>query len=148
MAPTQLCLMLAVPLVLTGCLPPDWKLIDQRTFWPQQTPNAADVARGNISKIPLAVIRFDDLDADFRPALADAVVAAQARKADVEFDVLAPIPTTAPQDEQDRYASQGQDDTQDVASALAADGVSPDRVHIGFRGDPGSPPREVLVYVR
>jgi len=146
MASTRICLTL-VALLLSGCAPP-LKLIDQRTFWPAQTPTAGDLARGTLPKTPLVEIRFDDLDADFRPALADAVAAAQSRKADVEFDVLVPIPTTAPQEEQDRFTSQGQADAQEVASALAADGVLPDRVHIGFRGDPGSPPREVLVYVR
>jgi hypothetical protein len=148
MLPTRVILVLAAPLLLTGCWAPDWKLIDQRTFWPPHAPEAGDVARANLPKFPLAVIRFDDLDADYRPALAEAVQAAVDRKADVEFDVLTPIPTTAPQAEQDRFATQGEADAQEVATALAADGVLPDRVHIGFRGDPGSPPREVRVYVR
>jgi hypothetical protein len=142
-----LAVILAV-LPLCGCWAPDWKLIDQRTFWPANTPGTAEVARANVPKLPLAVIRFEDLDADYRPALAEAVQAAEDRKADVEFDVLAPIPTTAPPEEQERYTSQGQADAQEVATALAADGVLPDRVHIGFLGDPGSPPREVRVYVR
>jgi hypothetical protein len=139
---------LAAPLLLTGCWAPDWKLIDQRSFAPVHAPEATDVARANLPKSALVTIRFDDLDADFRPALADAVAAAQSRKADVEFDVLTPIPTAAPQDEQEKFAQQGQQDAQEIATALAADGVSPDRVHIGFRGDPGSPAREVRVYVR
>jgi len=148
MAPTRLFLVLAVPLLLAGCLPPDFRLIDQRTFWPSHAPGTEDVARGALPKLPLAVIRFDDPDADYRPALADAVLAAQARKPDVEFDVLTPIPTAAPQEEQDQFARQGEADAQQVAMALQADGVLPDRVHIGFRGDPGSPAREVRVYVR
>jgi hypothetical protein len=148
MASTRLCLILAAPLLLAGCLPWDWRLIDQRTFAPAHAPGAADVARANLPKLPLAVIRFDNLDADYRPALAEAVEAAQAHKANVEFDVLTPIPTAAAQEVQDRFARQGEADAQEVATALAADGVLPDRVHIGFRGDPGSPPREVRVYVR
>jgi len=136
------------PLLLAGCWAPDWKLIDQRTFAPTHAPETADVARANLPRLPLVTIRFDDLDDDYRPTLADAVEAAQSRKADVEFDVLTPIPTAAPQDEQEKFTQQGQEDAQEVATALAADGVSPDRVHIGFRGDPGAPAREVRVYVR
>jgi len=148
MASTRLHLIMAVPLLLTGCWAPDWKLIDQRTFWPASTPGKTDVARANLPKTPLLVIGFDDLDADYKSALAEAMVAAQARKPDVEFDVLTPIPTTADQAEQDRFARQGEADAQAVAAVLIDDGVLPDRVHIGFRGDPGSPPREVRVYVR
>jgi hypothetical protein len=139
---------LAALLLLAGCWAPDWKLIDQRNFWPAGTPGASDVARANLPKLPLLTIDFDDLDANFRPALDDAVVAAQARKPDVEFDVLTPMPTTAPQQQQDEFARQGADDAQQIAAALIDDGVPPDRVHIGLRGDPGSPPREVRVYVR
>ncbi len=94
------------------------------------------------------IIRFDQLDNDYAPALADAVEAARARKSDVEFDVVTPIPTAAPQEEQDRFARQGAEDAQAVVNALGLDGVTPDRVHLGYQGDPGSPPREVLVYVR
>jgi hypothetical protein len=97
---------------------------------------------------PLVVIRFDQLDNDYFPALADAVQLAQARKPNVEFDVITPVPTAAPQAEQDRFARQGAEDAQAVANALGLDGITSERVHIGYRGDPGSPPREVLVYVR
>ncbi len=148
MAFTRRYLTMAVPLLLTGCWAPDWKLIDQRTFWPATTPGTTDVARANLPKVPLVVIRFDNLDSNYESALADALVAAQARKADVEFDVLTPMPTTADQAEQDQFARQGEADAQAVAAVLIEDGVPPDRVHIGFRGDPGSPPREVRVYVR
>jgi hypothetical protein len=144
----RLRLIVLAPLLLAGCWAPDWKLIDQRTFWPASTPGAGDVARANLPKLPLVTIDFDDLDADYRPALDQAVVAAQARKPDVEFDVLTPVPSTAPQQQQDEFARQGAADAQQIAAALVDDGVPPDRVHLGFRGDPGSPPREVRVYVR
>jgi hypothetical protein len=148
MAFLRLCAFLAAPLLLAGCLPPDFKLIDQRTFWPPRNPTSADIARANLPPQPLVIIRLDQVDYDYRPALADAVQAAETRKPNVEFDVLTPIPTSAGQDVQERFARQGATDAQDVANALGYDGVAPDRVHIGYRGDPGSPPREVLVYVR
>ncbi len=86
--------------------------------------------------------------ADFRPALGEAVEAAQARKQDVEFDVLAPMPIAADQATQDVFTKNGATDTQAVAMAMGYAGVSLDKVHIGFRGDPGSPPREVQIYLR
>jgi hypothetical protein len=142
------CAILPALLLLAGCLPPDFKIIDQRTFWPPHTPSEAELARAHLPPQPLVVIRFDQFDNDYAPALAEAAQAAQTRKQDVEFDVLTPIPTAAPQEEQDRFARQGAEDAQAVANALGQDGITPDRVHIGYRGDPGSPPREVLVYVR
>ena len=140
--------LLASALLLAGCLPPDFRIIDQRTFWPPQAPTEAEVARAHLPPAPLVTIRFDTPDADYTAALADAVTAAESRKPDVEFDVLTPMPTSAPQAEQDQFARQGAEDAQAVLTALGADGVHPDRVHLGYRADPGSPPREVLVYVR
>ena len=139
---------LAASLLLSGCLHPDWRLIDQRTFWPPHNPTSADIARANLPPLPLVIIRFDQVDYDYRPTLADAVQAAETRKPDVEFDVLTPIPTSAAQEVQEKFARQGAADAQEVANALGADGIGPDRVHIGYRGDPGSPPREVRIYVR
>ena len=144
----QPCALLAAAFLLAGCWPPDFKIIDQRTFWPPRTPTEADIARANLPPAPLVTIRFDDPDFDYTSTLADAVQAAESRKPDVEFDVLTPIPTSASQAEQQRFARQGADDAQTVLNALGADGVHPDRVHLGYRADPGSPPREVLVYVR
>ncbi len=142
------CALLAASLLLAGCWPPDFKIIDQRTFWPPHAPTEADIARAHLPPAPLVTIRFDLPDSDYAPALADAVQAAEARKPDVEFDVLTPIPTSASQAVQNEFARQGAEDAQAVLDSLGADGVHPDRVHLGYRADPGSPPREVLVYVR
>jgi hypothetical protein len=129
---------------LPGCT-----LIDQRTFEPKASaPSAADLARAKLPPLPFVTIRMDNPDADIRPALAEAVEAAQARKADVEFDVLAPLPTNATPAVQDIFARNGAQDTQTVATALGYAGISLDRVHVGFRGDPGAPPREVRIYLR
>ena len=139
---------LALTLVLAGCLPPDFKLIDQRTFWPPHAPGTAELARADLPALPLVTIRYDQPDLDYAPALAQAVEDAEAHKPNVEFDVIAPIPTGATAEVQDQFRRQGAEDTQAVANALGSAGVSMDRVHLGFRGDSGSPPREVLIYVR
>lgn len=141
-------------LLLSGCTitgfgMSDVKLIDQQSFeGPPRAPAPADLARARLPPLPLVVIRFDQPDEDYRPALAAAVNAAQARKPDIGFDVLTPMPTAAPPATQSRFASQGAADAQEVAMALAADGVAPDSIHIGLRGDPGAPVREVRVYAR
>jgi hypothetical protein len=140
--------LLLATLLLVGCTPPDFKLIDQRTFRSTPTPSSTDVARAALPPLPLVVIRYDNLDEDYGPTLARAVNEATTVKPDVAFDVLTPMPIAAPPDVQARFTSQGIRDAQDVADALAADGVPPDRVHMGFRGDAGTPPREVQVYAR
>jgi len=128
---------------LGGCA-----LVDQRTFERAGAgPDAVDVARAKtLPALPLVTVRFDDPDADLRPVIAQAVESAQAAKRDVEFDVVAPIPTKATQTVQDAFAKQGATDAATVAEAFGYAGVLLDRVHVGFRGDPGNPPREVLVY--
>jgi hypothetical protein len=132
-------------LLLGGCTIPGFRLIDQQTFARTRAPTSTDVAR---AELPLVVIRFGDLDQDYGPALAEAVNDATAQKPDVAFDVLTPVPTTATPEVQDRFTRQGIIDAQDVANALVMDGVSPDQVHMGFRADAGTPPREVLVFAR
>ncbi len=144
---------LALGLLLAGCVPagkwPYFTLIDQGTFrGPTPPPTADDIARSKLPPLPLVTIRFDQPDSDYTQALAAAVESAQAHKADVAFDVLAPVPLSASHDVQAQFTAQGETDTQAVASALAADGINPDHIHIGFRGDPGDPPREVRVYAR
>ena len=124
-------------------------LVDRRTFEGRDhAPAAADVARAKLPPLPFVTIDMANPDEDFRPSLANAVEAAEARKSDVEFDVLAPIPTTKTQDVQAEFAKNGEADTATVASALGYAGVSMDRVHVGFTGDPGNPSREVRIYLR
>jgi hypothetical protein len=90
----------------------------------------------------------DQGSVDFGPPVAEAVRAAQARKPDVVFDIFAVIPTEATPGEQDRRVAQGSADAARVASAFIAAGVPSARLRLGLRGDPGQPPREVLVFVR
>ncbi len=138
----------ALALLVAGCTYPDFKLIDQQTFANTPAPTQADIAHANLPPLPLVVIRFNDVDPDYHDALAAAVTAAMSRKPDAVFDVLTPIPLNAPASVQAAATAQGRTDATEIATALAADGVAPDHVHIGFHGDSGTPPREVQVYVR
>ena len=139
---------LLLALLLGGCTIPGFRLIDQQTFARTPAPTSTDVARADLPPLPLLVIRFSDMDQDYGPALAEALDAAMSRKPDVAFDVLTPVPTSASPEEQARFTKQGIIDAQDVANAMVVDGISPDLVHMGFRADAGSPPREVLVFAR
>ncbi len=135
---------LAALLLLAGC-----KLVDQRTFErTATTPTPADLSRAALPKLPLLTIAFTIPDADWRPAVRDAVRAAEARKRDVAFSVVTPIPTMQSRDAQDVFIKQGQQDATQVAQELHLNGIPSDRITIGFRGDPGAPAREVRVYAQ
>jgi hypothetical protein len=141
---TPMCALFSLLLAFSGC-----RLIDQRTFEPAPTaPEAAQLKRAPLPPLPLATIRFDQPDLDWQTPLQAAVLAAQSRKPDVAFDVIAPIPVAAANAAQDKAAAQGAEDARMVADALQYDGIAADHVHLGYRGDPGQPPREVQVYVR
>ncbi len=136
------------PLLLCGCAL-GCTLVDQRTF--ERTakgPSQPDLARVARPSLPLVTIRFDRPDYDFRPDLGEAVDAAQSRKPDVAFEVVAVLPIDPAKPVDSAKLREGQTDAAEVATALASDGVPPDRVHLALRGDPGAPPPEVLVYVR
>jgi hypothetical protein len=142
--PTRSGLVLLTALALAGCT-----LIDQRTFERSgKSPEAADLARANLPKLPLLTIRFDNADVDFQGSVNEAVEAAQAVKPDCDFDVVFPIPTSATEQVQDKFTQLGAEDTAKVVTALGYAGVSMDHVHVGYRGDAGAPPVEVSLYVR
>jgi hypothetical protein len=125
------------------------KLVDQRTFESNTSaPATTDIARADVPKLPLVTISFTTPDLDWRPTLRAAVSAAQARKRDVAFLVVTPVPTAASRTVQDSFVAQGRDDAKAVAHEIHMDGIALDNITIGLRGDPGKPAREVRVYAR
>jgi hypothetical protein len=137
---------LAFPLVLlAGC-----ELVDQRTVarWLGEAPAAPAEAGRALPALPLVVIRFDQPDVDYAPALSEAAQAALARKANAVFDIVTPVPTALPAAEQDAIARRGAADARAVADTLATQGVPPGQLRLGLVGDAGAPAREVRVYVR
>ena len=134
----------AVALVAAGCA-----IVDRGTFRSAaKAPPASQLARADLPPLPLLTIRFDIADQDVQPSVDQAVEAVNAIKPDAQYDVVALIPISAPEAVQNTAAHNGQEDTAAVVQALGTAGVSLDNVHVGFRGDAGSPPRAVLVFAR
>ncbi len=141
--------LLLTTLLLLGC-----RLVDQRTFeraglYPGAAQlHRADFALRALPPPPLVTIRFGAANTGWQEALIAASRDARARKADVTFDIVTPIPVKASLDIQDQAQKSGAKDAAAVAAVLQGDGVSADQIRIGSRGDPGQPPREIEVYVR
>jgi len=131
-------------LLLTGCIPapgaaPYMQLLDQRSF-ASGTPPTQDVRV--LPPLPLVTIRFITPQTDFAPALDRAIDAAIARKADVELDVVLPLPPKVTPDEaMQRHAT-------DIAHEIAERGVAPERIHIGVAQDQGAPIHELRIFAR
>ena len=130
-------------MLLAGCT-----IIDQRSFRPPPAaPGAAEIARAKLPPLPLITVRFDAAELD-RAAIGSAVDLAFARQPSAIFDVVAPVPGGATREAQAAAIRQGRADSEIVANALAAAGAPRERIQLGLRADPGTPPREVRVYVR
>ena len=130
-------------IALAGC-----KLVDQRTFERTPTaPSAAELARAAQERQqPILTISFAIADADWRPALALAVLGAEAHNPNTVYDVVTPVPVMASRDVKDKFIKQGQEDAAMVARDIQANRVPAERVTVSLRGDPGNPPRQVQVF--
>jgi hypothetical protein len=141
-------LLLAV-ILLGGC-----RLIDQRTFQragaaptPAELQRSATLAAARAAR-PLIRIAPGQLDHDWRPDLLTAVRDALLRDPNAAFDIITPIPTARGPDAQRAAVLQGSADARAVADVIQADGVDAQRLHIGARGDAGTPGRVVMVFLR
>lgn len=135
----------AVALLLGGCT-----LVDQNTFYPGAS--AAPVVPPAPKPVvppptpsgppPLLTISPGAKPPDYARVLGKAVKDAQARKADVMFDVVEMEAPDAPSD-----VVLGAE-AADVARELVANGVPPVRIRLVARPDATAIPKEVRVYVR
>jgi hypothetical protein len=142
-----------VPIALVLLLLPGCQLVDQRTVgrWfggRPEGPTQDQLAQANLPPLPLVTIRYEQPDADVTEVLSRAAEDALQARPKAVFEVVTPIPSTAPEGTQNAYIRQGAEDARAVAEALATAGVPPEQIRLSMRGDPGNPPREVLVYVR
>lgn len=127
-------------LSFTGCA-----LIDQRTFSPapeakaQPAPKPVPVVVD--TRTPLVTIDYTMPSPDYAELLHYAVIAAEKRDADVQYDVVSvtsdPTETAAMQD---RLTG--------VMKAIMRDRVPASRIHLGMRTDPTLAASQVRVYVR
>ncbi len=127
-------------LSFTGCT-----LIDQKTFAPapeakaQPAPAPAPVVLD--TRTPLVTIDYTIASPDYGELLHDAVRAAEARDADVQYDVVSVVKDTA-------EARDGQERAIGVMRAIMRDRVPETRIHLGLRTDPALAASQVRVYVR
>ncbi len=127
-------------LTFTGCA-----LVDQRTFAPapeakaQPAPPPAPVVID--TRTPLVLIDYTIPSPDYAELLHYAVIAAEKRNADVQYDVVA-----VTSDATDAALAQGR--AIGVMKAIMRDRVPADRIHLGLRTDPTLTAGQVRVYVR
>jgi hypothetical protein len=126
--------------LLAGCT-----LIDQRTFETHQsTPAQASLAAPAAAR-PIAISD----GADGWPArLAGTARDAATRNPGLRFDLVAPVPLAGTEAARTAFRTRQQGNLEQAATALAAAGIDPARIRIGYRGDPGSPAPEVELYAR
>ena len=127
-------------LSFTGCT-----LIDQRTFAPspeakaEPPPPPAPVALDK--RTPLVVIDYTVPSPNYAELLHYAVRAAEARDAEVQYDVVVMV-------KEPSQAAAGQERAIGVMRAIMRDNVPADRVHLAVRTDPTLAAGQVRVYVR
>jgi hypothetical protein len=126
-------------LSFTGCT-----LIDQTTFAPAPEAKAQPAPPQAVAldtRTPLVTIDYTVPSPDYAELLHDAVYAARARDADVQFDVVAVMKDTS-------EIAAGQAHATGVMRAIMRDQVPADRIHLGVRADPALAASQVRVYVR
>jgi hypothetical protein len=133
---------LLVGVTLAGC-----KLVDQTTFAPTPeaptpplVPNSATMQRAD-PRTPLLTIGYSTPNPNYQEVLRYAVYTAESRAPFVQYDVVALLPVGGD-------AAQSQRNAVEVMQAILAQGVSPNRVHLGLRAAPVGLGPEVRVYVR
>jgi hypothetical protein len=132
--------------LLAGCTVPDARLV-------ASAPRRPDVATVQMTeaqsgRVPLVTIAAAAGPEEYVSALAGAVQAAEARKADVIFDVLSAVPQEGTPLHQITAARGMTPDAAEVATAIMGDGVPPARITLGAVVVPGIAANEVRVYVR
>ncbi|MGD0105458.1 MAG: hypothetical protein ABSC06_15665 [Rhodopila sp.] len=126
-------------LSFTGCT-----LIDQRTFAPSPEAKAQPAPAVPVvldARTPLVTIDYTVPSPDYGELLHAAVRAAEARDADVQYDVVSVLKDTSD-------AAAGQQRATGVMRAIMRDRVPESRIHLALRTDPALAASQVRVYVR
>jgi len=133
-----------VPVVLallsfTGCT-----LIDQRTFAPSPEAKAQPAPVKPVvldARTALVTIDYTVPSPEYGELLHAAVRAAEARDADVQYDVVSVLRDTSD-------VATGQERATGVMRAIMRDRVPSTRIHLAVRTDPALAADQVRVYVR
>ena len=141
--------LLLILAALPGCT-----LIDQNTFNPAASAVPVIPAAPVVAVVPvppgpppLLTLRPGQPAQD---AVRQAVAAAERRKPDVVFEVVAMVPAATAADGMaaENQATSSSAEAGTVARAIAAQGVPPGRIRLFARPEAGLTEREVRVYVR
>ncbi len=115
---------------------------------PAFAPAGADARAGIAKRKPLVVIRFDQPDVEYEPALYKAVNAALERKPDVDFDVVAVAPATGDAAQAARAASESKQHADAVMRSLANMGLPASRITLSAITSATAATSEVHLYIR
>lgn len=141
----RLCL-LAVLGALAGCAIPG-----RGTLGPApQAPQAAALARAHAEygRVAYVTIPANTPPEAYLGPLASAIGAAEARKPDVIFDVVAAVPQQGTPLDQITAAKRLTPQAEEVARAIHKDGVPEGRITLGAAIEAGITSEETRVYVR
>jgi hypothetical protein len=127
--------------LLAGCA-----LVDQKTFAPAPEAKAEAPAQPAApvkvdTRVPLVTVDFSGAPPQYEELLRYAVRAAEMRDRDVQYDVVAMLPSASD-------AGEGQREAAMLMRSIMVAGVPAARIHLGLRADPTLSGREVRVYVR
>jgi hypothetical protein len=126
-------------LTFSGCT-----LIDQTTFAPSPEAKAQPAPQAPVvldARTPLITIDYTVASPEYGELLHDAVRAAEARDADVQYDVVSVMKDTSD-------ISTGQQRATGVMRAIMRDQVPSTRIHLAVRTDPALAASQVRIYVR
>jgi hypothetical protein len=136
---TRLAPVVLALLTFSGCT-----LIDQTTFAPSPEAKAQPAPQAPVvldARTPLITIDYTVASPEYGELLHDAVRAAEARDADVQYDVVSVMKDTSD-------ISTGQQRATGVMRAIMRDQVPSTRIHLAVRTDPALAASQVRIYVR
>jgi len=138
--------LLLAALALAGC-----KIVDQTTFGAKPQTPPPDLLTRALQPgpaVPLVTIIFNGGQIAYAQQLRLAVLMAEGRKPDAQYDLVTVVPARGTPAEQVAAAKAGQSDAITVADEMNGLGVDPRNIHFSARTDPDVRFRELRIYVR
>lgn len=136
----------AAAVVLASCAPPGRNFLAAKP--PRPSVATVDLTEAQFGRVPLVTIPAGTSAADYLSALTGAVQDAEARKADVAFDIVSTVPQTGTPLAQITAAKALTPQAVEVGGAVQGAGVPASRVTLGAMVAAGAPGEQIRVYVR